>query len=93
MQQRRDRRNQPRSEAARLEDPRIRNPRIRDPRIQDQGEAARLNPLALTIALWLGVVVSTAAIGRMAGEAAAQANLDEARSAAALPSALAVEAR
>lgn len=51
----------------------------RNPRNQEKSEANGLDPIALTIALWLGLVVSVAAIGRMSQQAIAQANLDEAR--------------
>lgn len=54
-------------------------------RNQGKSEAAGLDPIALTIALWLGLVVSVAAIGRMSAEAMVQANLDEARGMTAAP--------
>ena len=39
---------------------------------------AGIDPVALTLALWLGLVVGVAGVSRMSQEAASQAALDEA---------------
>ena len=42
-------------------------------RASDQTEAAPLDPVALTLAIWLGLVVSVTALGRLGQAAMAQA--------------------
>jgi len=49
---------------------------------QGQSQATRLDPIALTIAVWLGLVVSAAAIERLSADAMTQANMAELRGAA-----------
>ena len=44
-------------------------------RISEHTEAAPLDPVALTLALWLGLVVSVAAVDRLSKAAIAQAAL------------------
>ena len=45
---------------------------------EEREEAAPLDPVALTLAIWLGCVVGVSGLVRLSEEASAQAALDEA---------------
>lgn len=53
-------------------------PHGRDRRNQQESEAASIDPIAMTLAIWLGVVVSITALGRLAQDAQLQAGLQAA---------------